>query len=185
MQLKKKPGPRTRTPGNKSEQLQHSISTIEFNRVLPENIEAESALLHHLIGWPEGICSARAILSPCDFSRHSFEVIFSTLCRFDDQGRTWVPSSLSESYNGHPEQEHIQGLILKLGPFWMLRDAGLIRSYSKIVKEQAIRRDSIKALVDGAENLFSQGENPLETLITVCNITTNQIKRFKEVDCAK
>ena len=148
-----------------------------MNKLLPENIESERALLHQLVGWCEGVRAAREILEPQDFSRTGHQEIFAMLCRFDDQGRYWTPSLLCDAFANHPDGARVQNLISELGPFWLLRDTGPVKHFAKIILENSVRRDCIKAAVD----FYDQSTNPLGTFTAIGEIVGRIVKRLEGI----
>ena len=127
-------------------------SPVEINRPLPHDPEAEQGVLQACFADPEGVDRAREHITPEDFYRRGYGIIFQRFVAFRDQQRAYTPTTVLESFRNHPEFEQIETAIWELAPFVTGQTS---RHFAKIVKDFSIRRSLINAAVKLATDSFA------------------------------
>jgi replicative DNA helicase len=127
-------------------------SPVDLKRMLPYDNEAEQGVLQACFSEPEAVDRAREHITPEDFYRRGYGIIFQRFVDFRDQQRGYTPTTVLESFKDHPEFERIETSILELGPFFTGQTS---RHFAKIVKDFSVRRSLISAAIKMAEDSFS------------------------------
>jgi replicative DNA helicase len=150
-----------------------------FNRVPPQNIEAEIAVLSSCTIAKEAIDQARAILEPSMFYKQANALLFKVFLRMDDAGipvdLVTVTANLTAA-----ELESIGGIAVFVG---LMTDGEstsvFVEHYAEIVREKAALRDIIaassKALqkaYDGTETAEDIAAGSSETLSRISTAHT-------------
>ena len=148
-------------------------SALEFNRTLPYDMEAEQGVLQACFAEPEAVDRAREHITPEDFYRRGYGIIFQRFVEFRDQQRAYTPTTVLESFKNHPEYERIETSILELGPFITGQTS---RHFASIVKDFSIRRSLINAAVKLATDSFAITPNIKQIEAEFLN-TVRELKR--------
>ena len=140
--------------GLKKTQLKDNLPAcaLELNRTLPYDNEAEQGVLQACLADPEATDRSNEIITPNDFYRRGYSIIYERLLEFRKQKRTYTPTTVLESFKNHPEFERIETSILELGPFFTGQTS---RHFAKIVMDFSIRRSLINAALKLAADSFA------------------------------
>jgi len=160
--------PRTETGGSLT-------GPLKFDRILPENPEAEIALLEACFAGPEGLEKARAIIKCEDFSRIAGRDIFRRLCDFDDAGRPFNITAIDQSFEGDPEYLAYSDTLFSLFPI----TTSVIPDYGKIILENSLRRKIIAATERVNQLAFNQTVSNQELLVELETACTEVRKRLE------
>ncbi len=140
--------------GYKKTQLKDNLPpcALELNRTLPYDNEAEQGVLQACLADPEATDRSNEIITPNDFYRRGYSIIYERLLEFRKQKRSYTPTTVLESFKDHPEFERIETSILELGPFFTGQTS---RHFANIVRDFSIRRSLINAALKLAADSFA------------------------------
>lgn len=128
-------------------------------RVPPQNIEAEEAVIGSMLIEQSAVISALEILKPDDFYKESHRIIFRHMEAMADKLEAVDLVTLSESLKGSGHLERIGGAaeLARLANF--VPTAANVEYYAKIVAEKAVLRRLIAAATEIAASAYvSQSE---------------------------
>jgi replicative DNA helicase len=115
------------------------------DRIPPQNLEAEMALLGSLLVDREIMGVASEIVRPEDFYAHVHESIFSALVHLYDRGEPLDKITLAEELRRRGELEKTGGLSYLSALMDTVQTAASAAYYAKIVREKAVLRGLIHA----------------------------------------
>ena len=150
MRIKKMPGPRTRTPGDKTEQMQYSTGRIEIQELLPHNSKAEIEFLENLIFRPDKVDLASGKVSPEDFYSRLRGQVYERILEFHEDGCTWNLITLEDSFRDDPNFIQYRDFFDSLLP-WTGERVG---PTAKIINDCSSRRKLIAATYQANTDLF-------------------------------
>ncbi|HIB44132.1 MAG TPA: hypothetical protein EYO37_09260, partial [Nitrospina sp.] len=148
-------------------------SALELNRTLPHDMEAEQGVLQACFAEPDAVDRAREHITPEDFYRRGYGIIFQRFVEFRDQQRAYTPTTVIESFRDHLEFERIETAIWELAPFITGQTS---RHFANIVKDFSVRRGLISAAVKLAEDSFAITPNIKQIEAEFLN-TVRELKR--------
>lgn len=150
MKTKKMPGPLTRTPGDKTEQMKFNTGRIEIQELPPHNSNAEKELIENLIFRPDKVDLASGIVSSEDFYSHLRSQVYERILEFHKAGCAWNLITLEDSFRGDPNFIKYRDFFDSLLP-WTGERVG---STSQIVKDCSNCRKLITATYQANTDLF-------------------------------
>ncbi len=123
-------------------------------RVPPQNIEAEEAVIGSMLIEQSAVISALEILQPDDFYKESHRIIFRHIEAMADRLEAVDLVTLSESLKGSGHLERIGGAaeLARLANF--VPTAANVEYYAKIVAEKAVLRRLISAATEIAASAY-------------------------------
>ncbi len=119
------------------------IPTIE--RVPPQNLEAEMAVLGSIMVDREMMATVSELLQPGDFYAHVHESIYQALFQLYDRGEPLDKITLSEELRRREVLDRVGGLSYLTALMDTVPTAASAEYYAKIVREKAVLRGLIHA----------------------------------------
>ncbi|MFH1752828.1 MAG: replicative DNA helicase [Candidatus Omnitrophota bacterium] len=120
-----------------------SLQGLSIEKSLPQNIEAEIAVLGSMIIDKDAIAMAIPMLSPEAFYSDSHQKIFSSVIMLYDNNKAVDVLTLVEDLKRKGELEKIGGASYIAGLTSVIPTAANIEHYAKIVKEKSVLRSLI------------------------------------------
>jgi len=145
--------------------------TTAFDRLPPQNIEAEQSVLGSLMLDKDAIVKVSDLLKADDFYRGSHQIIFETILELFEQNE---PIDLLSTSNRLEEKKKLD----KIGNAGYLTDlintvpsAANILHYAKIVQKKKMHRD----LIDAANDITQLGYQEVEEIETIIDQAEKRI----------
>lgn len=174
------------------------------NRAMPQNIEAEQAVLGAMLISEDAVSSVSQILKPADFYREDHRTIFESMTRLHVKSEPVDMVTVAEELatNGKLEKAGGMALISQLNN--MVPTAANATHYANIVREKAELRNLINAATeiatsaydesDEATNIIDKAESRIMqissrrssgALIPLNNILMDTVDQFEKIFNAK
>lgn len=141
---------------------------IQFDRLPPQNIEAEQSVLGSLMLDKDAIIKVSDILRPEDFYRGAHQFIFETMLELFEQGEPIDLLSISNRLEEKGELEKIGRISYLTDLINTVPSAANIVHYAKIVQKKKMHRDLIEAAhhitqlgyqeIEEVENIIDEAE---------------------------
>ncbi len=128
----------------------------EIEKLPPQSIEAEKALLGALMLDPDGITKVIDLLLPEDFYKISHQKIYSTMRDLFEKKEPIDLLTLTQRLEEKRELENVGGASYLGELISQVPTPSHILHYSKLIKEKKILRDLIKASEEISKLAFSQ-----------------------------
>jgi len=119
--------------------------TSSIDRIPPNNLEAEMAVIGSVLVDREMMAAVGEIVRPGDFYAHVHETIFSVLIDLFERGEPLDKISVSEELRRRNVLERVGGLSYIGALMDTVQTAGSARYYATIVHEKAVLRSLIHA----------------------------------------
>lgn len=130
-----------------------------LDRMPPQNLEAEQAVLGAVLRDSEALSKVLEILERQNFYRESHRLIFEAMCELFEQGEPIDLLTLQDRLRLRERLEAAGGVSYLSQLIDMTPTAGHVRHHAKIVREKAI----LRGLIHVATEIVSQGyEDVLE-----------------------
>lgn len=174
------------------------------NRAMPQNIEAEQAVLGAMLISEDAVSSVSQILKPADFYREDHRTIFESMTRLHVKSEPVDMVTVAEELatNGKLEKAGGMALISQLNN--MVPTAANATHYANIVREKAELRNLINAATeiatsaydeaDEATNIIDKAESRIMqissrrssgALVPLNNILMDTVDQFEKIFNAK
>ncbi len=150
------------------EPIKIETPAIQFDRLPPQNIEAEQSVLGSLMLDKDAVIKVSDILKPEDFYRGSHKMIFETMLELFEQNEPIDLLSMSNRLEERGELEKIGGISYLTDLINTVPSAANIIHYAKIVQKKKMHRDLIEAAhhitylgyqeIEDVENLLDEAE---------------------------
>lgn len=134
------------------------------DRLPPQSIEAEQAVLGAIILEGESITKAIEILSPEDFYRESHRKIYNAMLELFNKNEPIDLITLTEHLKNKGEIEEIGGLSYLSNLVTAVPTAANIRYHAKLVREKALLRSVIRACTEIVTKVYEEPEDAEEML---------------------
>ncbi|CAM3233280.1 replicative DNA helicase [Vagococcus fessus] len=144
------------------------------DRVPPQSIEAEQAVLGSILLDSDTIVEAMEYLKPADFYRRSNQLIFETMIKLTDSGDAIDTITIKDKLENLNLLEDIGGVTYLSDLAMSVPTAANVVHYAKIVEQKSLLRN----LIQTATDIVSQG---YEQSDEVGNILDEAEKRILEV----
>ncbi len=131
---------------------------MELQKIPPQNLEAEQAVLGALMLEPEVGSSVFEMLQPEDFYRDSHRLIFSAIRDLFNKGDPIDLVSVAEALRQQGRLEQIGGIATISAIARSVPSAANVEYYSRIVLEKALLRQLIRATNSILERGYEPGE---------------------------
>lgn len=141
------------------------MSDLFADRLPPQNIEAEQAVLGAIFLEPSALTVASEILIPEDFYRASHQRIFHVMLKLNDEGKKVDIVTVSEELQGTNNLEDIGGIAYLSELAGSVPTAANIEYYAKIVEEKSLLRRLIRTATEIAQAGYQQ-EDEIETILS-------------------
>lgn len=135
------------------------------DRIPPQNIEAEQAVLGAIFLEPSSITVASEILEPEDFYRSAHEKIFYHMLKLNDSGEAVDLITVTEQLQAAKQLEDIGGVSYLSELAASVPTAANIDYYAKIVAEKSLLRRLIKTATSIAQDGYAR-EDEVDELLT-------------------
>ncbi|OIK13830.1 replicative DNA helicase [Bacillus sp. MUM 116] len=141
------------------------MSDVFADRMPPQNIEAEQAVLGAIFLEPASLTLASEILIPEDFYRASHQKIFNVMLKLNDLGKAVDLITVSEDLAASKLLEDIGGVSYLSELAGSVPTAANIEYYARIVEEKSLLRRLIRTATTIATDGYSR-EDEVETLLS-------------------
>lgn len=135
------------------------------DRIPPQNIEAEQAVLGAIFLEPDALMLASEILVPEDFYRSSHQKIFQSMLRLSEKGEPVDLVTVTKDLADAKILEEVGGVSYLSDLAGSVPTAANIEYYAKIVEEKSILRRLIRTATAIAQEGYNR-EDDVETLLT-------------------
>ncbi|MGC4378787.1 replicative DNA helicase [Fictibacillus sp. Mic-4] len=140
------------------------MSDLFADRIPPQNIEAEQAVLGAIFLEPEALVTASELLIPEDFYRSSHQRIFQVMLDLSEKGEPVDLVTVTSELEDKKLLEEVGGVSYLSDLANSSPTAANIDYYSKIVEEKSLLRRLIRAATDIAANGYAR-EEEVETIL--------------------
>lgn len=144
------------------------------DRVPPQNIEAEQAVLGSILLDADTIVEAMEYLKPSDFYRRSHQLIYEIMIKLTDSGDAIDTITIKNKLESLNLLEDVGGLSYLSDLAMAVPTAANIIHYAKIVEQKSLLRTLIKTATEIVSQGYEQGDE-------VGNILDEAEKRILEV----
>ena len=134
------------------------------DRVPPQNIEAEQAVLGSVFLDAEVIIDALEYIEPKDFYRRSHQIIFQTMLTLNDRNEAIDIVTIKDRLEQENLIEDVGGLSYLSDLALAVPTAANIVYYAKIVEQKSLLRNLIQTATDIVTKGFEQDED-VETIL--------------------
>ncbi|MFI8576947.1 replicative DNA helicase [Rossellomorea aquimaris] len=134
------------------------------DRIPPQNIEAEQAVLGAIFLEPSALTTTSEILIPEDFYRHSHQKIYNVMLNLGDGGKAVDLITVTEELAAAKELEDVGGVAYLSELAASVPTAANIEYYAKIVEEKSLLRRLIRTATDIASDGYAR-EDEVDALL--------------------
>jgi len=135
------------------------------NKILPSNLEAERNLIVACIGDPSCVDRALKIIQPGDFYRRGFRKLFEKFCAFREQGRTYTPTLILQSFEDDEDFAAVENFILDETQNFITGQVA--NHFGSIILDLSIKRKTIGIAENAIERSFNAGFDSRTNLTTL------------------
>ena len=132
------------------------MSDLFVDRIPPQNIEAEQAVLGAIFLEPEALVTASEILIPEDFYRASHQRIYQVMLDLSEKGEPGDLVTVTSDLADRKLLDEIGGVSYLSDLANSSPTAANIDYYSKIVEEKSLLRRLIRAATEIAANGYAR-----------------------------
>jgi replicative DNA helicase len=134
------------------------------DRIPPQNIEAEQAVLGAIFLEPSSLTLTSEILIPEDFYRSSHQKIFNVMVKLNDMGKAVDLITVTEDLAASKNLEEVGGVSYSSELAGSVPTAANIEYYARIVEEKSLLRRLIRTATNIAQEGYSR-EDEVESLL--------------------
>ena len=134
------------------------------DRIPPQNIEAEQAVLGAIFLEPSSLTVTSEILIPEDFYRSSHQKIFNVMLKLNDEGKAVDLITVTEELAAAKNLEEVGGVSYLSELAGSVPTAANIEYYARIVEEKSLLRRLIRTATNIAQEGYSR-EDEVEELL--------------------
>lgn len=134
-----------------------------IDRVPPQNIEAEQAVLGAMLISKEAIAESAQILNPQDFYREAHRIVFEAMLDLSNRNQAVDNLTVIEQLNKTNQLEKVGGIAFVTALANTVPTAANVVFYAKIVKEKALMRH----LINTATAIAAMGYEGAEDADTI------------------
>ena len=135
-----------------------------LKRVLPQNMEAEQAVVGSMIMDKEAISVASEMLTGDDFYSKQYGVVFDTMVELNDQGKAVDPVTLQDRLRAKDVPPEMVSLDFIRDIMRSVTTSANVKYYAGIVAEKSTLRKLIR-LNQEIENTCYAGKEDLEVIL--------------------
>ncbi len=140
------------------------MSDVFLDRIPPQNIEAEQAVLGAVLLDKEALITVSDILHPEDFYRVAHQRIYSSMLNISEMGEPVDLVTLTADLQGQNILEEVGGIVYLTDLVNAVPTAANVEYYAKIVEEKSIVRRLIRVTTDIASTGYSGNEDVSELI---------------------
>lgn len=129
------------------------------DRMPPQSIEAEQAVLGSIFLDAEAIVDALEYIEPKDFYRRSHQLIFQTMMLLNDRNEAIDIITVKDRLEQENQLEDVGGLAYLSDLAVTVPTAANIVHYAKIVEQKSLLRNLIQTATDIVSKVFEQSED--------------------------
>lgn len=135
-----------------------------IDRLPPQSLEAEQAVLGAIILEGESITKAIEILSPEDFYREAHKKIYNSMLELFDKNEPIDLITITEHLKDKGELEDVGGLSYLSNLATVVPTSANIRYHAKLVREKALLRSLLRACTEIVTKVYEEPEDAEEML---------------------
>lgn len=154
------------------------MSDVLTDRVPPQNIEAEQAVLGAIFLEPSALTVASEILIPEDFYRNAHQQIYLTMLKLSDHGKAVDVVTVTEDLAAHKLIEDVGGISYLSELAEAVPTAANIEYYARIVEEKSLLRRLIRTATTIATDGYDR-ENEVEGLLSEAEKSIMEVAQRK------
>lgn len=140
------------------------MSDVFLDRIPPQNIEAEQAVLGAVLLDKEALITVSDILHPDDFYRVSHQKIYNSMLNISDMGEPVDLVTLTADLQGQKILEEVGGIVYLTDLVNAVPTAANVEYYAKIVEEKSIVRRLIRVTTEIASTGYTGNEDVSELI---------------------
>ncbi|MBN6890068.1 replicative DNA helicase [Cytobacillus horneckiae] len=140
------------------------MSDLYADRLPPQNMEAEQAVLGAIFLEPSSLTMASEILIPEDFYRGAHQKIFNVMLKLNDEGKAVDLVTVTEELNAAKMLEDTGGVSYLSELAGSVPTAANIEYYAKIVEEKSLLRRLIRTATNIAQDGYTR-EDEIDSLL--------------------
>ncbi|AXN38999.1 replicative DNA helicase [Peribacillus butanolivorans] len=148
------------------------------DRVPPQNIEAEQAVLGAIFLEPSSLTVTSEVLIPEDFYRSSHQKIFNVMIKLNDEGKAVDLITVTEELAAAKNLEEVGGVSYLSELAGSVPTAANIEYYARIVEEKSLLRRLIRTATNIAQEGYSR-EDEVEELLGEAEKTIMEVAQRK------
>ncbi|MHC0039355.1 replicative DNA helicase [Pseudoneobacillus sp. C159] len=141
------------------------MSELFADRLPPQNIEAEQAVIGAIFLEASALTTASEILIPEDFYRAAHQKVFSAMLKLSDQGKPVDILTVTEELNATKLLEDVGGVSYLSEVASSVPTAANIEYYANIVAEKSVLRRLIRTATGIAQDGYTR-EDEVESLLS-------------------
>jgi replicative DNA helicase len=156
------------------------MSDLYADRLPPQNIEAEQAVLGAIFLEPSSLTIASEMLIPEDFYRASHQKIFNVMLKLNDHGKAVDLITVTEDLAATKLLEDTGGVSYLSELAGSVPTAANIEYYARIVEEKSLLRRLIRTATGIASDGYSR-EDEVEMLLSEAEKSILEVSQRKNV----
>jgi replicative DNA helicase len=141
------------------------MSDVFADRIPPQNIEAEQAVLGAIFLEPSSLTLASEILIPEDFYRAAHQKIFNAMLKLNDEGKAVDLITVTEELAAAKLLEDTGGVSYLSELAASVPTAANIEYYARIIEEKSLLRRLIRTATNIAQDGYTR-EDEVETVLS-------------------
>jgi replicative DNA helicase len=141
------------------------MSDLFADRIPPQNIEAEQAVLGAIFLEPSSLTLASEILIPEDFYRAAHQKIFNAMLKLNDEGKAVDLITVTEELAASKLLEDTGGVSYLSELAASVPTAANMEYYARIIEEKSLLRRLIRTATDIAQDGYTR-EDEVETVLS-------------------
>jgi len=155
----------------KKEPIKVNKQAAQFDRLPPQNIEAEQSVLGSLMLDQSAFVKISDIIRSDDFYRGIHKIIFETILELSEKNEPIDLLSVSNRLEEKKKLNEIGGISYLTDLINTVPSAANIAHYAKIVQKKKLHRD----LIDAAHNIIQLGYQEVEDVETIIDDAEKRI----------
>ncbi|MFJ7744841.1 replicative DNA helicase [Peribacillus sp. NPDC097295] len=148
------------------------------DRIPPQNIEAEQAVLGAIFLEPSSLTVTSELLIPEDFYRSSHQKIFNVMLKLNDEGKAVDLITVTEELSATKNLEEVGGVSYLSELAGSVPTAANVEYYARIVEEKSLLRRLIRTATTIAQEGYSR-EDEVEELLGEAEKTIMEVAQRK------
>ena len=134
------------------------------DRIPPQNIEAEQAVLGAIFLEPSSLIVTSEVLIPEDFYRSAHQKIFNVMLKLNDEGKAVDLITVTEDLAATKSLEEVGGVTYLSELAGSVPTAANVEYYARIVEEKSLLRRLIRTATNIAQEGYSREDEVAELL---------------------
>ncbi|PAQ14110.1 replicative DNA helicase [Bacillus sp. FJAT-42315] len=154
------------------------MSDVMTDRIPPQSIEAEQAVLGAIFLEPSALTVASEILIPEDFYRTAHQKIYNHMLKLNDHGKAVDVVTVTEELAAIKDLEDVGGVVYLTELAESVPTAANIEYYARIVEEKSLLRRLIRTATHIAQEGYSR-EDEVEALLSEAEKSIMEVAQRK------